>query len=227
MSKRKVKVLIVEDDPMVAEFNKNYVEQIGHPFKVIGICFTEAQALEIIKTNMPDLILLDVFLPNGNGISLLKTIRKNNFLLDVIVITAAKDSTTVQEALRYGVVDFLIKPFGFKRFKQALLNYDHLKRLIESEESITQSNFDSLYNFSQLDSNTSSLPKGVHLLTLKQITDYLYERNIPQSCQDVSENLSMSRITTWKYLEYLVSQKQVSVTLEYGIGRPTKLYKLN
>ncbi len=223
---KKIKVLIIEDDPMVAEFNKSYVEQIGHPFRVIGTCFTEAQALEIIKTNMPDLILLDIFLPNGNGMRLLKTIRDNNFLLDVILITAAKDSATVQEAFRYGAVDFLIKPFGFKRFKQALLNYVHLKKVIDTEQEIKQADLDSRFDFLEIDYTTSSLPKGVHLLTLKLITDYLYDHPSPKSCHEIAADLSMSRITTWKYLEHLVKQGQVSVSLEYKVGRPTKLYKL-
>lgn len=222
----KIHVLIVEDDPMVAEFNKSYVEQIGHPFKVSGLCFTEAQALEAIKTNMPDLVLLDIYLPNGSGMSLLKTIRKSNLLVDVILITAAKDSTTVQEALRYGAVDFLIKPFGFKRFKRALLNYVNLKKIIDTEEEVKQTDIDSRFDFSEIDYTASSLPKGVHLLTLKVITDYLYDNPTPKSCQEISDHLSMSRVTTWRYLEYLSNQGQVSVSLEYRVGRPTKLYRL-
>ncbi|HHV65956.1 MAG TPA: response regulator [Peptococcaceae bacterium] len=221
----KIKVLIIEDDPMVAEFNKSYVKQIGHPFTVIGSCFTEEQALEIVKTNTPDLILLDIYLPNGNEINLLKTIRKHNFLLDVIIITAAKDSATVQEALRYGAVDFLIKPFGFKRFKQSLLNYSRLKKIIDSEEQIKQIDLDSRFELLEINNN-SFLPKGVHLPTLKLINDYLYEQTSPKSCKEISEELSMSRITTWRYLEYLVKEGMVSVSLEYGIGRPTKMYKL-
>lgn len=221
-----INVLIVEDDPMVAEFNKSYVEQIGHPFKMSDICSTEAQALEAIKINMPDLILLDIYLPNGSGMSLLKTIRKSNLMADVILITAANDSATVQEALRYGAVDFLIKPFGFKRFKRSLLNYAHLKEMIDTEEEVKQTDIDARFNFSEIDYTASSLPKGVHLLTLKVIVDYLYDNPTPKSCQEISDHLSMSRITTWRYLEYLSKQGQVSVSLEYRIGRPTKLYRL-
>lgn len=222
----KIQVLIVEDDPMVAELNKSYVEQIGNPFKVTGLCFTESQALEFIESNTPDLVLLDIFLPNGSGMFLLKTIRQKNLMIDVILITAAKDSNTVQEALRYGAIDFLIKPFGFKRFKQALLNYVHLKKIIESEEEIKQTDIDSRFDFLEIDYSSFSLPKGVHLLTLRVINDYLYENPTPKSCQEISDNLSMSRITTWRYLEYLVKQGQVSVSLDYQIGRPTKLYRL-
>jgi len=226
LSKNIIKVLIVEDDPMVAEFNRSFVEQIGHPFKVIGVSSTEAQALEVIKTNTPHLLLLDIFLPNGNGMTLLKTLRKSNILLDIIIITASKDTTTVQEALRFGVVDYLIKPFSFKRFKQSLLNYARIKKIIDSGEDISQADFDSRYSYSQINTDNTSLPKGVHLLTLKQLVDYLYESNKPQSCQEISANISMSRVTTWKYLEYLVKQGQVVVSLEYGVGRPTKLYQL-
>ncbi|MGE4272704.1 MAG: response regulator [Desulfitobacterium sp.] len=222
----KIKVLIVEDDPMVAEFNKSYIEQIGYPFTVSGLCYTEPQALEAIKKSIPDLILLDIFLQNGSGLSLLKNIRQKNLHVDVILITASKDSATVQEALRYGAVDFLIKPFGFKRYKQALLNYVHLKRIIDTEDEIKQEDLDSRFDFSQIDCTTSALPKGVHLLTLKVITEHLYDNPTPKSCQEISEHLSMSRITTWRYLEYLLKQGQVSVSLEYRVGRPTKLYKL-
>ena len=221
-----IKVLIVEDDPMVAEINKNYIHQLELPFSIIGIGSTFQEAIDIITSTMPDLILLDIYLPDGSGMDLLKTIRKQNLPIDVIVITAAKDTVTVQEALRHGAVDFLIKPFRFDRFKQAFSNFMHLQALIHKEENINQADFDSRFRPSNVSQLLSSLPKGVHIYTLKQIMDYLHKQTEAQSCREISENLAMSKITAWRYLEYLVEKERVKVSLEYGTNRPTKRYSL-
>lgn len=221
-------VFIVEDDPMVVSINKQFTEKVV-PFKVIGTGNSETEALLKIKELKPDLILLDIFLPNGNGINLLKQIRQENISTDVILVTAAKDTVTVQETLRYGAVDYLIKPFDFERLQQALLNYLSLRQLINDHSDISQDELDQ-YHYSPDTGglNTlSSLPKGVHFLTLKQLLSYLDNQKSSLSCQQIADALTLSKITAWRYLEYLVEKGKVEVTLEYGaIGRPTKHYRI-
>lgn len=222
-----IKVFIVEDDPMVASINKQFTEKVA-PFKVVGTSNSENDALAKIKELKPDLILLDIFLPSGNGLNLLKHIRQENIPTDIVLVTAAKDTVTIQETLRYGAVDYLIKPFDFERLQQALLNYLNLRHLISEHADVSQDELDKYNYTADIGLNTlSSLPKGVHFFTLKQLLNYLDSQTNSLSCQEIADALSLSKITAWRYLEYLVEKGKVEVTLEYGsIGRPTKHYRV-
>lgn len=223
-----IKVLIVEDDPMVASINRQFTEKLPE-FKVVGTCFSESGTMEKIKELQPDLILLDIYLPHGNGLSFLKRIRQESIPVDVILVTAARHTETIQECFRYGAVDYLIKPFDFERFQQALLHYLSLRQMINENTDISQSELDQYHSASELEAINplSSLPKGVHFLTLKQILSYLDNQETALSCQQIADALSLSKITAWRYLKYFVQKGKVEVTLEYGsIGRPTKQYRI-
>ena len=118
-----INVLIVEDDPMVARFNQRYLEEING-FHLIGISNSIEDAMEKVSELQVDLILLDVYLPGKQtGMDLLDQIRKEQRDIDVLLITAASEVENIQSALRMGVVDYLIKPFEFERFKKALTSY--------------------------------------------------------------------------------------------------------
>lgn len=224
-----VKVFIVEDDPMVASINKKLTEKV-EPFRVVDISTSEKDALEQIQQLVPDLILLDIYLANGNGLNLLQKIRKLDIPADVILVTAAKDSKTIAQSMRYGAIDFIIKPFDLERLEKSLKNYYKLRLLLDKEKDIKQSELDKL---SQTTDNQplnyqGVLPKGVHVLTLDQIMVYLLKQNKPLSCEQIASELSMSKITVWRYLEYLVEQGKVKIELAYGtVGRPSKRYYVN
>ena len=119
-------MLIVEDDPMVREINEKFLEKV-EGFTLQGSVNSIEKAKEAILRDKPDLILLDVFFPQGKGTDLLKWIRSENLKCDVILITADRNTDTVEEAFRYGAVDYLVKPFVFTRFKEALLHYKDRK----------------------------------------------------------------------------------------------------
>lgn len=219
-----IRVFIVEDDPMVASINKRFTEKVA-PFQVIRTSTTEEDALIQIEGLNPDLVLLDIFLPGGSGLSLLKQIRHKSLPTDIILITAAKDAPTIYQTLRYGAVDYIIKPFDLERLQHALRNYAKLRQLMHKNLELTQADLDKLNGSGNNDN--SSLPKGVHLLTLDQIISFLLRQNKALSCEQLASALSMSKITIWRYLEYLCDEGKVKVELEYGtVGRPTKLYRI-
>lgn len=169
-----IKVLVIEDDPMVASINKKLTEKVK-PFNVVDISTTEQDALAKIEKIMPDLILLDIYLANGNGLNLLQKIRQLDIPADVILITAAKDSKTIAQSMRFGAIDYIIKPFDLERLEKALKNYYKLRTLLNREKEIQQSDLDKL---NQVVENSDvlvqqMLPKGVHALTLDQIMVYL------------------------------------------------------
>ncbi len=117
-----IKVLIVEDDPMVAALNKQYVEQMDG-FTLSGTAANTDEAIGHMAQIKIDLILLDVYMPGLNGIDFLRQIREQNEDVDVILITAASEMEQIQQSLRLGAIDYLIKPFEFDRFQEALTRY--------------------------------------------------------------------------------------------------------
>lgn len=227
-----IRVFIVEDDPMVANINQRFAEKLS-AFKVVGTASTETEALQQILHLQPDLVLLDIYLTQGSGLNILKQIRLHSLPTDIILVTAAKDTSTIHETLRYGAVDYLIKPFDMERLHKALRNYQKLRQTLSGNLDLSQTDLDQLSSTtkqtrsSPVSSPTpSTLPKGVHQFTLDQIHRFLGHQNQPLSCQQIASGLSMSKITIWRYLEYLVEVGKVKVDLEYGtVGRPTKLYR--
>ena len=110
-----IKVLIVEDDPMVAQFNQKYIEEI-EGFTVVAVAHSGHEALVKVNEYQVDLVLLDIFMPGQNGLRVLQEIRTKQEEIDVIFITAASDAQTIQQALRYGAIDYLIKPLHLNAF---------------------------------------------------------------------------------------------------------------
>ena len=117
------KVLIVEDDPMVAMINEQYIKR-NKNFQLVGKCKDGAAALEFLEQNSVDLIVLDVYMPHMDGLETLRTIRNRQIPVDAIMVTAANDRSSVEEALHLGIVDYLVKPFTFDRFQMALEKYE-------------------------------------------------------------------------------------------------------
>ena len=127
--------MIVDDDPMVAEFNKRYVDLVAG-FHVISVVHSAGDALTVLDSEQIDLILLDIFMPGMNGLELLINLRQVGKGVDVIVITAACDSNNIKKALQFGAVDYIIKPFEFERLNAALLAYNGLVSLMEDQDKL-------------------------------------------------------------------------------------------
>lgn len=169
-----IKVLIVEDDPMVSEFNKRYLEQVGG-FELIAVSPSVADALHILDRQEIDLILLDIFMPGMNGFDLLAQIRKLGQGVDVIVVSAACDSQSIKKALRYGAVDYLIKPFEFERFKTALSAYREWVSMTKDQEKLSQAELDIRMLHPNPLTVPSELPKGLTRNTLKTVWENIQE----------------------------------------------------
>ncbi len=130
-----INVLIVDDDPMVAELNKYYLSQVGG-FHCQATVATLSQARTLLADASVsiDLVLLDIYMQQENGLDLLPGLRELGEKTDVIIISSASDVNTVQKALHYGVVDYLIKPFQFSRFKEALSHYRQQSQILAQRE---------------------------------------------------------------------------------------------
>jgi two-component system, CitB family, response regulator MalR len=224
-----IKVLIVEDDPMVAKFNQTYLDEIDG-FQLIGISNSVEHAMKKLKEYKVDLILLDVYMPgNQTGMDLLKCIRKEQRKTDVILITAASEVENIQSALRMGVVDYLIKPFEFERFKKALTSYRESNRMLQKQTTIEQNELDLLLLKDVQEPQTKMpLPKGLTTSTLSVIYKETLEfENESFSTDDIAEVTTISRVSIRKYLTFMKDIGVVDETLVYGIGRPVYQYTFN
>lgn len=218
------KILIVEDDPMVALINKRFLENMG--FKdILGPVQTEEEIIQLLDKENIDLILLDVYLPKKNGIDILKSLRYKKYLTDVIMITAANSVEEVKRAFAYGVTDYLVKPFEFERFEEAINKYKQKNNLLNKREALSQQDIDVI---SKSLEEKIELPKGLNQKTLDIIMEFLKEnKGKVWTLREIAYELKISNVTIKKYMDYLEDIKKVNVTLTSGnVGRPEYKYTL-
>jgi len=158
-----IKVLIVEDDPMVAELNRRYLAKI-EGFVVKGIAANYQQALEFLACEDVDLMLVDIFMPGMNGLELLGKIRTCGHAVDVIMVTAARDTESLKTALRLGAIDYLIKPFEFERLHMAMQKYKARVEGIHCRQTVCQHDIDDHLLGRR---SRCALPKGLDKITLQ------------------------------------------------------------
>lgn len=221
-----INVLIVEDDPMVAEFNKRYLSQLeGFKLKAIARSFDEA--VQTLQEKKVDLILLDIFMPGMTGLDLLSQIRKTDKEVDVIIVSAACDMQTIKKALQYGAVDYLIKPFEFERFKSALSSYRDNQRMIRHKDALSQEELDEFLLNKEHASMLSQLPKGLDKNTLSKVWTNIKETNESLfSTEEIAKQVGISRVSMRKYVEFLNGIGVLNKEIIYGsVGRPIYKYK--
>ncbi len=222
-----IRLLIVEDDRQIAEIQRRFVERLEQ-VELCGIAHTLADARDLVEVMSPDLILLDVFFPDGSGLDLLRELRARDSSSDVILITAAKEVDTLRSALRSGVFDYILKPLVFERLEEAINRYrEHLQQL-SALEQVDQSEVDALLpRVSGEDPQATRddrLPKGIDNLTLNRIRDVLAEGKA-LSAEEVGLAMGASRTTARRYLEYLVGTGELNAEVTYGsVGRPERRY---
>ncbi|MEH7415355.1 response regulator [Neobacillus drentensis] len=229
---RDIEVLIVEDDLRIAEIQKRFLDLIDG-FQAVGIAANYVEAKTLMDVLQPDLILLDVYFPDMNGLELLKETKIHPKQIDVIMITAAKEIENVQSAIRLGVFDYIIKPVVFERFKQSLQRYreyqENLLKLSKENSHVSQLQVDKLL-WKENDSTSNDrvyLPKGIDPLTLEKVIEVLGKVKNGLTAETVAKEVGVSRTTARRYLEHLVSIEKIEADLSYGtVGRPERVYLL-
>jgi len=215
-------VLIVDDDFMVAEIHRRFVEQV-EGFRATGVSRTGQEALTAVEDLQPDLVLLDVYLPDMTGLEVLQQLRSDGNLVGVIMITAARELDTVKGALDGGAADFLIKPFEFPQFKAKLEAFAARADTLESAGGIDQSLVDSL--FGRPGGATQALPKGLGAETGRLVLDAVRGAG-EVSAAECADLVGISRVSARRYLEHYLSTDVLELRLQYGAGRPERRYHL-
>ncbi len=219
-----IKVMIVDDDPMVAEINRFYVEKI-EGLELVCTAFNVTEAKELLKKEQVGIALLDIFLGNGNGIEILKFIRDEKIPCQVIMVSAAKDKEHINSAINYGVCDYLVKPFSFERFERSI---ELAKQRINKfqKETYEQRDLDEVLFANGKQVSFEKLPKGLDQKTLMRILQVVEDMGDKFTIVDISKNTELSRVSVKKYLDYMCAENMLEEQYSYGnIGRPTLIYQ--
>ena len=221
-----IQVLVVDDDFMVARLHSSVVQQ-QPGFEVVGAARTGTDALTAVRTLRPELVLLDIYLPDMSGLEVLRRFRESSadYPVDVIVISAARDLDTLRTALRGGVYQYLVKPFEIESLRARLEDYAahqaELRRLTE----VDQQEVDRVF---RTHSGRVAAPKGISPETTDLLLRALGEAPADGlSAGDCAEVTGLSRSSTRRYLEHLVTVGRAEMRPRYGVaGRPERRYRL-
>ena len=221
-----IRVLVVDDDFMVARIHVGFVERV-EGFEVVGVAHSGAEAADAVATLRPDLLLLDLYLPDRFGLELLADLRALPHPCDAIVITAAKESDAVRAAVRLGVVDYVLKPFKFPVLEDRLLRYAAQRRLLDRTQVHGQDDVDRAFvRAAGTSAGVVDLPKGMSAETALLVQEALRSSDATLSSTEVAEVVGVSRVSARRYLEHFVGTGQADVRLRYGsTGRPERRYR--
>ncbi|HML34975.1 response regulator [Sporomusa sphaeroides] len=226
-----IDVVILEDDPMVLELHRQYINQIKG-FKLVGQACDGKTGFDLIARVKPQIVILDVYMPGLNGLDLLRRVRATGINTDVILVTAAHNSETIQQGIQYGAIDYIIKPFTFQRFKKALKNYQEYIRKINNIQNMSQRDVDILKgntskerSVNDLEDVKENIPKGLDKATLDLVLAIIEKKTGYFSVADISKLAGISRVTVRRYLNYLCESRCLKGILSYGpVGRPLHKY---
>ena len=220
------KVLIVEDDPMVAMINEQYIKR-NKNFEIVGKCNDGLSALDFLENNTVDLLILDVFMPKMDGFETLRQIRNKQIAVDAIMVTAANERESLEEALHLGIVDYLVKPFTFDRFQMALEKYIAQNNALKDIDTLSQKSIDHIIDNSRKKSD-DLFPKGIQERTLIIIMEYLNSNKGKWfTGDDIAAKVGLTSVTVRRYMNYLAESGRVVSEINYETGgRPCILYKV-
>jgi response regulator of citrate/malate metabolism len=215
------RVMVVEDDRVIAGLHCKFVSRVDG-FSVVGVAGTVAQAEQMIPALKPDLLLLDLGLPDQSGIALLRRLRARGDLIEAIAVTAATATPLVRATVHLGVVDYLVKPFDQERLRKALALFRRRMAMLSSAQ-LVQSDVDRIC--SDGPNSHRWLPRDLSIDRLRQIQQAFATLTEPVTAAEVAARTGVSRVTARRYLEYLVTVGQAEMSAAgSGPGRPTKTY---
>jgi response regulator of citrate/malate metabolism len=219
-----IRTLVVEDDALVAEVHASYVERVPG-FEVAGVAHRATEALEILGSRRIDLVLLDFHLPDVKGLDMLRLLRARSAApVDVIAVTAARDPDSIRAAIAQGVSQYLVKPFAFATFADKLERYARYRAQVDVAAEPDQAKVDELIGTLR-GTTARTLPKGLNATTLDHVRDAVRAADGPLTASEVAGRCGLSRVTARRYLEHLVVEGAITLSMRYGgTGRPEHLY---
>ncbi|MFF3320848.1 response regulator [Streptomyces sp. NPDC002889] len=217
-----IRVLVVEDDPVAADAHALYVGRVPG-FAVAGVAHSRGEAVRALERTGIDLLLLDLYLPDGHGLQLVRSLRAAGHSADVIAVTSARDLAIVREGVSLGVVQYVLKPFTFSTLRDRLTRYAEFRAA--AGEASGQEEVDRALSALRAP-RVASLPKGLSAPTLDTVTRTLRGSAEGLTATEAAAAVGISRITARRYLEHLVTEGRAERSPQYGqIGRPELQYR--
>ncbi|SFS01405.1 Response regulator of citrate/malate metabolism [Microbacterium sp. cf046] len=223
-----IHVLLVDDDALTLELHRTYLERL-EGFQVVAECTGARAAVSAILGQPPaegiDLVLLDMTMPDGTGLDVLRHVRARAADVDVIAVTGVRDAEIVRQMVGLGVAQYLVKPFPFAVFRDRLEQYrTYRDRARETSGPATQAEIDAMLGALR-PSAPVPLPKGLSAETLERVTAGVRE-STALSAAEAAAALGMSRVAARRYLEHLADAGRVIRSPRYGTpGRPETEYR--
>lgn len=221
-----IEVLIIEDDPRIADIHRRFIDKI-EGFVVVGAAHTGAEAKDWVSAIKPDLILLDVYLPDISGTELMTFIQAESVDSDIIFITASAEVNVVKQAFRGGVVDYILKPLTFDRFQDSLHTYLEKRKTLAGSGNLQEESIHSLWHpgKSSVGPGVVLPPKGIDPITMEKVLLHIKQQANGITAEKLGVASGLSRSTARRYLEFLVAERKATAELTYGtIGRPERRY---
>ncbi|WP_067177621.1 response regulator [Microtetraspora niveoalba] len=221
-----IDVLVVDDDFMVARIHRGFVDRV-EGFRVVGTAHTGEQTLTAVAELRPDLVLLDLYLPDVFGLDVITRLRAAGYDCDVLVISAAREIDAVRGAARQGVVNYLLKPFDVDDLRVRLERYAAQRRDAPTAPVLGQREVDRVLarGGAAAPPAPAAPPKGMSAETAELVARALRGADGTLSAAECAERVGVSRVSARRYLEYFCGTGQAEVSLRYGAaGRPERRY---
>ncbi|PVY33943.1 response regulator [Williamsia muralis] len=226
-----INVLVVEDEPLIAEAHRTYLGRIDG-FSVVAVVHTAQDAMrsaaEAATTTTPiDLVLLDLGLPDASGIDLASALSGLRPAPDIIAITSERDLEMVRAAVAHGALAYLLKPFTFAAFRDRLERYQRYRQALPAgTDAASQIEVDRAIAELRGTTDKSTAPKGAAPGTTDEIARRIRDSPEGLTAAEAANQVGVSRVTAWRYLERLADEGTLSRQTDYGnAGRPKIRYQ--
>ena len=220
------RTVIIDDEPTIVQLHQSFLQR--DPRFQLDRCFhSGSEGLAYLLRRNVDLLILDNYMPRLSGLELLRSLRSAGVTTDVILVTAANETRTVDSLLKLGVTDYLVKPFTARRFQQALDTFCRQREAISARASVSQDELDKLLSGSG--GTDAAPPKGLQPQTLALVRRCL-EEGPPEGCTSeyIAEKSALSTVTVRRYLRHLTDMGTVVCETIYGTGgRPSHRYRIS
>ncbi|MGU3292717.1 response regulator [Williamsia sp. M5A3_1d] len=220
MARTDLSLLVVDDDFRVAALHASIADaMIGFTTTARVGSVAEARTALVDHPEI-DLALVDVHLPDGSGIELIREMR-----CDAFVVTAEDSATAVRHALTAGALAYLIKPFENTELARRLAGYAQYRRIVEAS-NLVQSQVDSA--IATMRGERVAAPRSEEMSQTEQsILAAVTEARGPVFADEISVSVGISPPTARRHLATLVADGRLSMKLRYGTtGRPKQEYRL-
>jgi response regulator of citrate/malate metabolism len=218
---------VVDDDYRVAKVHAASISRL-EGFTAVGQAHSCEEARSLVLSQHPDLLLLDLYLPDGHGLDLIRSMSELDLAPrpDFIVITAAQDIASVRTAMQLGAMYYLVKPFGFAQLRDQLTAYRQLHDGLEQVAVANQETVDTLYGLMRGPAERHAERRRMPP-TMARVFDTVRAADKAVSAADVADQLGVSRATAQRYLAGMVRSGIVELVLNYGsTGRPEHRYQI-